>query len=254
MMILAFSGVGKTSIACNIALNDPMVPTVFFSWEMSAHMLMQRMAAIHTGTPTAWVESHSAQGSAGEMQRLIVDFPNLLIHDDESASLSDMDEIVDEAAEMLHQDVRLILVDYLELVRVRAMGGTDAVDAASRGMRRLARRKQAALVVLHQLSLGSGRMGEGYEDHGHRPLSTRSARYGGTAPMDYVLGAYRPGLNPQLPPQLKVERESEMKIQLLKTRAMGGLDPLGQMYRYDTSNCQVTHHSASLVYSQQQLA
>ncbi|NNM31693.1 MAG: hypothetical protein HKO53_01420, partial [Gemmatimonadetes bacterium] len=46
LMMLAYSGVGKTWWACNVAINNPQVPVVFFSLEMQGRALAQRLAAV----------------------------------------------------------------------------------------------------------------------------------------------------------------------------------------------------------------
>ena len=59
-------------------------------------------------------------------------------------------------------------------------------------------------MLLHQVNADkSGRIGDSHTvaDNGHLPLTRKSVKYDADVHVDYLLAAYRPGLNPQLPEQ-----------------------------------------------------
>lgn len=251
LMFLAQSGVGKTAWACNVALHNRTRPVVFFSLEMDARMLLQRMAAIYCQRPTGWIEAAvRAQGHSPDMAKVVQDFPHLAIIDDPHMSLVDMGVSLDEVAEAWGLRPRLVIIDYLELIRAKGIGPGEKIDRVSRELKDWSRRHGVATVVLHQLNMGGGRIsfssdndtyGRRQEmDMGHMPVTTKSARYGGPTAADYVIGAYRPALDPKMMPMEKQNRAPEFFLQVLKIRAGGGLDLLGTRYHYDANTLRLS--------------
>lgn len=212
-MILAYSSVGKTSIALNMIANNPMVPTVFFSLEMSWRQVVARETGITSGIPTWELEQLL---KAGEVPPSIIqtgiNYPFLLGDDASEMSIKDMKAGVMEASQKLGQQIRLVVIDYLELIGGAGMlGKAEQVDKAAQKIRALAKDCDTSVVVLHQVAKGDG-------SGGHEALSLDSGKFGGHHPMDYVIGAYAPRLDRKLTKQQQAEMEGEIYLQLLKNR------------------------------------
>lgn len=213
-MVLAYSSVGKTSVALNWIVANPHIPTMFFSIEMSWRLVTARLAAIDTGTPTWELEELLKHGApVPQLQHTANKYQLLYGEDASEMSVKDMKSIVIDAGRKLGKPIRLIIIDYLELIGGAGMlGKSEAVDRAAVKVRALAKDTDSSVILLHQVAKGDG-------SEGHLPLSLDSGKYGGHQPMDYVIGAYAPRLNRKLMPAEKKLIEEELYLQLLKNRS-----------------------------------
>ena len=249
VMVLARSGVGKTSVACNIAINVQGTPTVFFSLEMSARMLLLRLAAIYTNTPTFVVEQQLRyQNESRAVDKIVNDFPLLSICDNPAMSLKGMGGYLDATEAVWGTTAKVVIVDYLELVKA-SFGtgeGLSSVDSISRRLKDLARERDAVVIVLHQLSMGAMKSkravggGAGGIDYGHLPVGRLDAKFGGDVAADYTLGVYRPGLDPMLAECERKDLENIIKVQFLKTRGGSEINFFGEEYHYDKDSMVIT--------------
>lgn len=232
-MFLAYSSVGKTSLALNMILQNAHVPTVFFSIEMSWRLVVARLAAAYTGTPTWELEAAlKTQDYVGQLDDTARDFPLLLGNDQSEISIKQMRDFVKDASSKVGP-VRLVVVDYLELIGGAGMlGKAEAVDKAAQKIRSLAKDCDCAVAVLHQVGKGDG-------SGGHLPLSLDSGKYGGHHPMDYVIGAYAPRLNRELGETERERVQEELYLQLLKNRS-GKAMPAGVRHVQNARTGQIT--------------
>lgn len=248
-MFLAYSGVGKTWWAINVAANNPSMPMVIFSLEMHSRMLAQRLAACYCGVPTWRIEQDSAAGHSAHLEKTRTDFPHLSIQDDPGMSLKDMAEGLREAQEAWGGvRPRLVIVDYLELVRSSGLlSSLEAIDKTSREVKNFARAEDVALIVLHQVNANESARAsgdrDGYRkvaDNGHLPLTRKAARFGGDVAADYTIGAFRPGLDPEMPETVRNVRDREIFFQLLKNRGGSKLHLGGVPHDLDTETWRIT--------------
>lgn len=213
MMVMAVSSVGKTWVALNAIANNPDVPTLFCSLEMSWRQVAARLTAIRTGVPTWDLETEIKAGrKPGAFYDIIREYPLLLCDDRSDQSVKDISAAVRQGSDMLGQQIRLVIIDYLELVSGPGLiGKSEQVDRASQKMRTIAKDNDCSVVVLHQVGKTDGASGA-------EPLSLESGRYGGHAPMDAVAAAYCPRLKRDLSKQERDEVRSDIYLQLLKNR------------------------------------
>lgn len=227
VMFLAYSGVGKTAWACNVVVNCRHVPTVFFSLEMQGHAVARRIAAIYTNTPTRQIElDDKFYGYSSALDQMLRDFPYLIICDRPGMSLKDMSKAMELTTKMWHGvRPRLVIIDFLELIKAPAMSAVEGIDNVSRRLHDWAREHDVVVVVLHQVNHAGG--------NGWEPLTRRAARYGGDTTADYTLGAYRPSLQPGAP------QDGLFMLQFLKTRTGGGLHPTGVAHLFDEETLKI---------------
>ena len=210
-MVLASSSVGKTSIALNVIANNPKVPTVFFSIEMSWRQVVARLTAITSGTPTRELEELLKQGTTPQTVNTSIQFPVLLGDDSSEMSMKDMKHTIGEASDKLGLPIGLVVIDYLELIGGSGMlGKSEAVDRAAQKIRALAKDCDTRVIVLHQVGKADG-------SGGHEPLDLESGKYGGHHPMDYVVGCYAPRLDKKRYGEPGID--AELWLQLLKNRS-----------------------------------
>jgi replicative DNA helicase len=152
----ARSGVGKSSLMMQVVVTACRAgrPVLVASLEMSKHAVMERVCATMCDVPYAIVRNPD-KASADEMfaiedaARRIEELPLRIIDDSAMA----IDELVDEARLAVRRDgVRLVCVDYVQIVRAEGKDERLRVAAVSRGLTRLAKQENVAVMMLSQLA------------------------------------------------------------------------------------------------------
>lgn len=233
-MVLAYSSVGKTAIALNAIANNPKTPTVFFSLEMSWRQVVARLTAILSGIPTWVLEQQFKSGTMPQqLLEVAAAYPVLLGDDRSELSMKDMKAGILDASSKLGAQVRLVVIDYLELIGGAGMlGKSEQVDRAAQKIRALAKDCDCSVLILHQVAKTDG-------SGGHEPLSLDSGKFGGHHPMDYVVGAYAPRLDRKLTEQQQQAVQGELYLQLLKNRS-GKARPAGVRCTLDPETGRLT--------------
>lgn len=230
MLFLARTGVGKTWWALNVVANNPDTPAVFFQLEMHSRYLLKRLAGVYTGTPTKNIE-HSlvTDGWSPAIEKTVQDFPKLQFMDQTGIGIPDMLVAVDDYRDTTGEAPKLIVVDFVTLVRAYGLVEGDSTVKLVQGLKDFARESDAVVVALHQVHRGTAvkRRGsdQSYVDEGHRPLTKSSGSYGGEWSPDYMVGAFRPSLDPEMPAYERMERSNDFRMQFLKTRGDEDIDP-----------------------------
>lgn len=234
MMVLAYSSGGKTWAALNTIANNPQVPTLFFSLEMSWRQVVARLTAITTGIPTWELEAQIKQGTRPvQLLNTISKFPFLMGDDTSEMSVKDMNAQIRKAGDTIGQPIRLVVIDYLELIGgAGLLGKAEQVDKAAQKIRALAKDNDCSVMVLHQVSKTDG-------SGGFEPLSLDSGKFGGHHPMDAVVGMYVPRLNRKLSPEERKRVETDVYFQLLKNRN-GKADPEGVRHTLNPNTGRIT--------------
>jgi replicative DNA helicase len=241
-MFMAFSSVGKTTFALNVIRNNQDVPTLFFSLEMNKRMVAARLAAMDVPTSTTRIESDYRE-AAGEHPDYIVSvvdrYPQLMFDDTPAIKLDQASESLEEATRVMRGvQPRLIIFDYLELIGGSGMlGKAEQVDKAAQKLRDWTRKHDVSTLLLHQVGKGDS------QDAGAVPLNLDSGRYGGYAPMDYVIGGYAPRLKRDLSHYDFDAVKEQLWLQLLKNRG-GPAHPQGVQHRLDPQTLRITEWGA----------
>lgn len=155
IVIGARPSMGKTALACNIA-RKCYEPFVFFSGEQGASQLMQRFVAIEGGAPL-WkmrnrkLSEEDYQSIASSVGTLTSDAsPDFYVVDKPSPSLQD---ILFAARKHHHEHgIKLVVVDYLQRMRVKGPNRREGIEDAVRGLKELARELDIPVVVLAQVN------------------------------------------------------------------------------------------------------
>lgn len=146
---------GKTVLGTQIAaLNSQKgVPTLVFSYEMTKEQLIKRMLPNYSMVPSHTIrdfryaneEQMRFVQSAGEE---IIKWP-LWIVDPEGMAAGEMAAI--SRLHVRRNGVRLIIVDYLQIVEGRGLNRRDKIGSVSDILRSLAKTENVAVVALSQL-------------------------------------------------------------------------------------------------------
>jgi replicative DNA helicase len=149
---------GKSAFAIGIAEHAGVlekIPLAFFSLEMSKEQLVQRMLCAHakvdahkvrTGylAPADWPRLTAAAGKLSEAPIFIDDAP----------AISVMELRAKARRLKAHQDIKLIVLDYLQLMRgsSTAENRQQEISEISRSLKALARELSVPIVAISQLS------------------------------------------------------------------------------------------------------
>jgi replicative DNA helicase len=153
IVLAARPSTGKTALALDMVRHvaGQGIPVGLFSLEMDGDSLTERMIAaesrLNPRHALAWTppEIQRCSTAAGRLARLP-------IHIDDSPSLS-VNAIRARARRWQRRHgVRLIVIDYLQLVTSDGRDRREAVDAISRGLKSLAKELRLPVVVLAQLN------------------------------------------------------------------------------------------------------
>lgn len=227
-MVIAYSSVGKTTIALNMLRHNHTVPALFFSLEMSWRQVISRLTAMEFNIGTQQIEAEVKEsGGVNRYGQHMADrFCKLVCDDTPAISLKQAKRSFEAATEELGEPPRLVVWDYLErLGGTGLMNKAEAIDRAAERMADWHREHDVSGVVLHQV-------GKGSDTGGFRPLSLDDGRYGGHQAMDFVVGAYAPRLDPNLSEWDRQQIDDDIYFQLLKSRS-GMASPTGKKHRKD---------------------
>jgi replicative DNA helicase len=131
------------------------IPLAFFSLEMSKEQLVQRMLCAH-----AKVDAHKVRTgylAASDWPRLTAAAGKLSeapIFIDDSPAISVMELRAKARRLKAHQDIRLLILDYLQLMRgsAKAENRQQEISDISRSLKALARELNIPIVAISQLS------------------------------------------------------------------------------------------------------
>lgn len=227
-LIIARSYVGKTNILCNIIANRLDVPQLMVSLEMPGRSVVSRLVAITYGYPYRELEPRLREGS--EYVKTLFDqahdeFENLFICDEPGLTIAGLCSAIEKTKPMF------VTIDYLELFGGDRKDSLNHVVLTATALKDVAKEYNVAILCLHQV-------GRGEKNAGHKPLSMVDARYGGETQSDYVFGAYRPALDPELDEFERMETMGEVVFQQLKNR--DGTLMRDLHYHMDTNTLRMT--------------
>jgi replicative DNA helicase len=149
---------GKTALALNIARNaavDSGIPVAVFSLEMSKEQLSMRMLCAEARVDSSrvrsgffsqedWLKLTDAAGKLSQSPIFI----------DDSASISDMEIRAKARRLKMNENLGLIIIDYLQLMKGRASAERRDLEIAeiSRSLKALAKELDLPVVALSQLN------------------------------------------------------------------------------------------------------
>ena len=176
IILAARPGVGKTSMAINIARNVAVDrPVVFFSLEQTREQIFERMLAseaevsleeIRTG---AFVADDQAVEKVSEAKARLIPVLERIHIDDEASVPTNHITSVSRQKRLEWGDLGLIIVDYLHILRLKEKNIVDALGDATKELRALGKELHCPVLLLSQLS----RQNEGNPSTGEQKKSRR---------------------------------------------------------------------------------
>ncbi|MDR1243205.1 MAG: replicative DNA helicase [Deltaproteobacteria bacterium] len=162
IIIAARPAMGKTAFAMNIAMraagiqsSHPGVPVAVFSLEMSSSQLIERMLCVRGSVDLTRLRKNQLEDDDWAALTIAADdLSRAEIFIDDTPALSIMD--LRSRARRLHrkEGVRLVVVDYLQLMRAspRIDSREQQIAEISRGLKAMAKELNIPVIALSQLS------------------------------------------------------------------------------------------------------
>jgi replicative DNA helicase len=158
VVVAARPSVGKTTLALNMLHHICHVerrPAVLYSLEMRAEQIVSNLLCIHNKLDTQDFRRGTLNDTQWEdIERSIDDLADLPLYIDDTPALR-VGDLRARARRMYHQNqVELIVVDYLQLVRPGRSRDSRAVEVAeiSAGLKALARELEIPVIAVAQLN------------------------------------------------------------------------------------------------------
>lgn len=165
IILAARPGVGKTSLALNIAQNLAVKherPVGFFSLEMSREELVDRLL-VSQADIDAWrlKTGKLSESDFTKLSNAMGELAEAPIYIDDTPALSILEMRTKARRLQVESGVDLIVVDYLQLARSRQLENrVQEVSEISQGLKNLARELKVPVLALSQLSRAVEQRGE----------------------------------------------------------------------------------------------
>lgn len=175
-----FTHSGKTLLVTELMLNNPDTPLVLFTPDETRPLVLTKLTSALHGVGAKELEQRIQQDDKSARDLLISTaerYSKLAIFD-ESVSVVDMDNMMDEATHALGRKPMGVIFDYAELLE-----GPDDVKSKMTALKAWGKRQKVAMFVLHQTSRTSG--------SGGRKVNIDSGAFGGEQQATHVIGVRR---------------------------------------------------------------
>ena len=161
IIVAARPGMGKTAFVVSMAKNMAIrhqVPVALFSLEMSSVQLITRMISSETGITSNKLREGSLQQYEWDiLYQKVKDLERAPIYIDETPGLSLL-EFRAKARRLVSQGVKILIIDYLQLMTVGGKNGPgnreQEISMISRTLKAVAKELNVPVIALSQLSRG----------------------------------------------------------------------------------------------------
>jgi KaiC/GvpD/RAD55 family RecA-like ATPase len=208
---------GKTSLALNILNNASLanIPSVFFSFDMGVPLVYAKLISKHTGMSYEKVLKMFRDNpieAAKASQVVKENYSNSYMDFRSGQTVQDLDVSIASLQDKNGHKIKLVVVDYLELVTSGYSDPTVGSGMVANQLKDLANKHELCVITLVQPQKSAG--------DASSPLTSMRQIKGASVieqAFSVILGVYREGFSPQNP-----ENDKYMSIVALKNR-MGGL-------------------------------
>ena len=179
-LVQGFTHSGKTLLMTELMINNPDTPMVLFTPDETRPLVLTKLTSALHGIDARELERRIYDDDAQARELLLETaerYGRLAIFD-QSVSVVDMDNMLEEAAHAFGQRPKAVIFDYAELLE-----GPDDVKAKMTALKAWGKRNEVGLFVIHQTSRTAG--------SGGRKMTIDSGAYGGEQQATHVIGVRR---------------------------------------------------------------
>lgn len=232
VVIGAYSGVGKSDIAIEYMLRAVCqngMKVLFFSLEMPKGKLIERCVAKLIGCSMSEVEGY-IRSSDTAVQDIVTKLQNhLLVFDNNNYTMKDIEKRIQlvNTKNLMDGPVDMVFVDYFGYLK--GTSDFEGASASATKMKAIAKDNNLIFVMLSQLNRGGNPYGE--------PNMTQLKLTGDLeASADVIMLLWRPGKDPNLSLDEKMQLENVTRVKIDKARdGMYGPNIAEFTYNKDTS-------------------
>lgn len=211
--ILAAPGVGKSSIAFSLLNHNSKqgVNSIFFSFDMHHSAVVTRLIQKHTGMQQEQIY-RLVKDNPKEMQRIKAllreEYKNVDFCFKSGQTAQDIEKTIDDVQDKRQEKVKLIIVDYSELVFTNLSDPTQASAQVSHQLRQIANDKEVCVITLYQPNKANSNIVDEVKSYSAAKGSGAIAQS-----LTSMLSMSRPGFSPREP-----ELDKFITINALKNR------------------------------------
>jgi len=190
--ILGRSYSGKSLVAQNIMVANKDKGCIFFSLEMYHILAVQRLFSIWSGFSAADVSNKTRDNDLPPLLwSMAEELERQVIVDKSGIGIPQFTKHVEEYEETFGERPAFVIVDYLELIAGAKISGEgwQGTESQAQQVKDWAKDEQMPVFLIHQTNKG---------EREWEPPTMGSARGGGYTEADFVIGMWRPYLNPEL--------------------------------------------------------
>lgn len=215
--ILGAAGSGKTSMALTLLNNTSKqgIRSFFASYDMGPNIVIQKLIQRQTGQSDEEIFDtyRNKDLEKIEMYRkaLNKNFSNVSFCFKSGQSVKELRNSIVQEETRIGEPIKLIIVDYLELIRTSSNDPTNASMEAIQGLREIANEGRVVVCLLQPNKMNSDVS---------QPVTSYNAAKGSAAigqAVTSMIGVHRPGFNPN-----QLGNDHYFSINILKNR-MGGM-------------------------------
>lgn len=189
-------GSGKTSLALQVMNNTSLldIPSMFFSFDMGLEDVYQKLIQKHTKkTAKVVYEDMKDPDKVREFDEILdKNYANVHFVRSSGMTVEAMKNRITETERVLGIELKLIIVDYMDLVQADFSDPTQKSMAVIQGLKEIATSLRKCVVVLSQPNKANQKL--------NKPVESYAAIKGSGAVAELsnaVLWVYRPGANPR---------------------------------------------------------
>jgi replicative DNA helicase len=196
---------------------------VFFSLEMSPPQLGERLLMIESGKAYQDITEE-------DKDDMIKRHKNIFYITTPALSLQDIYNTISKLK--YKSDIKFVAIDFLTRIKTNVQGEYEFLRTATKFIKDMAKELNIVVFVISQV-------GREYGEDGSVPLSLRSGRGSGTIEedADFIFGAYRPELSPNISPARRDKYKDKVILQTLGARRIPKLHDI--VLHFDKRNLRI---------------
>lgn len=151
--VLAATGVGKTAIAQSIARCASPLPTLFFEMELPMDLLFERFCQMENNFCEAWEVQHHYKRNKPGLASQFTGLKHIIVCDLSGISPAKLEEIIEKSELKFGEKPRLVVVDYLGLMRLAgSQSRYQSVSDCAEQLRVIAKKRNVIILLTVQIS------------------------------------------------------------------------------------------------------
>lgn len=206
-------GVGKTAVSLQICNYNSLkgINSIFYSYDMFHSALYIRMIQRHTGYSQDQIFSifkHNPKEKARIIEELARNYSHTNFCFKAGQTIEELEDTIVDTEQKSGEKVKLVVVDYNELVIAKSSDPTQSSAEVAQSLRRIANEKQVCVITLLQPS-------KFFSNPSQEVTNFNAAKGSGAIAqsMTSMFGIARPGYNP-----IRPEQDKFYNITCLKNR------------------------------------